>query len=282
MKHPQDKWSRSYEDLLALQSKQLEEWARVLRPEVYADLAAYCRHVNRPVTKTEMESRESLRVYKAGGIHVCPVGFELYQILVERHAFDQSVQYVISSAEQLLKTFSTKPKTHNDTMKEVNKKLGEVLVLLAAIVTALGAEAPSATPAAPEEPTGPTLESIAALAGKKDPKLAAKVLGKFGAELEDGEIKDLDEKDFEKAQAKLEALEDAEGAEEPAAKEDKKAGKSSGKVDLGKLRELAQELITAGKSSQFKKLLSKFDAESLSKLDEKHYYAIYAKMSELA
>jgi hypothetical protein len=276
VKHPLDKWSRNYNDLLTLQTAQLVQWAKVLRPEVYADLEEYCRQTNRPCPAEEMEARQSLRVYKAGGIHICPVGFELYQVLVDRQRFDESIQYVISSSEGLLKTLRN-PKTKIDTMKEVNKKLGEVLVLLASIVSVLGAEAPSAAPA-PEEPSGPTLKSLAALAGKKDPKLAAKVLAKFGAELEDGKISDLDEKDFEKAQSKLEALDDAEGGGD----EEKPKGKATGKVDLEKLRAVAQELITAGKSSGIKKVLSKFDAESLSKLDEKHYDAVHAKLTELA
>lgn len=273
---PLDKWSRDYGALLDRQAKELAVFKTLLRPEVYADLEQYCRSVNQPVTSEVMTVRESLKAYRAGGIHVCPIGSELNLILTDRQRFAEGVEYILRSniavvAQAKEAVVKQKVNYNNQIMKNIATKF----IALAALFTELAIEFKNlkAGGGEGEGSDGPTLESLAELAGKKDPKLVKKVLGKFGAEIDDGTIKDLEESDFAAALEKLEALDDVEGAEEPKGKK--------GEIDLDAVVELAQELITDGKSDDIKKILKKFDAEKVTKLDPKHFAAAHAKFTAL-
>lgn len=74
-----DKYGRDYAKLVALQGEQLAQWKKVLRPEVYAYLAEYCEMIN-----GEAEPyKASVKSYKSGGLHSCPVGSELHHIVME-------------------------------------------------------------------------------------------------------------------------------------------------------------------------------------------------------
>lgn len=265
MTYPLDKWSRDYPTLLAQQLKELQQWCRVLRTEVYADLVTHCRLANRPVTKAEMVERQPLGAYKAGGIHICPVGTELYGLVAVWGTEQHKLSFLDPETEN-----RKRKQQYIDTMKEVNKKLSEVISLLASIVALLPTADGGAEPAAADEPEGVTKKSLAALIAKKDEKLVNKILGKFGAD----NLGELEEKDYEKAHAKIEALDDVSGGD---------GGKDAddGEITLEKIQELAEELITAGKSSEIKKLLGKFDAEKISKMDKKHYKAFHAKLAAL-
>lgn len=265
MKYPPDKWSRDYSELLKLQASQLEQWSKVLRPEVYAELAAYCRDTNQPVAAEALDARASLTSYKAGGIHVCPVGFELHQVLFDRLRYEESIQYVLRS--DMAVVAQAKQVVSKLNINTMNKKIIAQFAIIAAAFTALGEEfanLPAAGAAA--APSGPSKAGLKALAGRKDPKLVTKILSKVGADNTD----EVEDSDLQKVWDKIEALDDVAGG-----------GKSEGgegTIDIEKLREVAQKLITDGKSSVIKKILSKFDSESISKLDEKHYAAVHAKL----
>jgi hypothetical protein len=76
-----DKWSREWDELIALQRAQLEQLETVLKPGVYADLKQWCEQTNRRLTAEEENARLGRAQYTAGGLHVCPVGQELFHYL---------------------------------------------------------------------------------------------------------------------------------------------------------------------------------------------------------
>jgi len=148
--------------------------------------------------------------------------------------------------------------------KEIQKKFEQVSKLFAEIAILLG----SAAVAAPAAEAADPKAALTVLAGKKDPKLVEKILAKFGAD----NIEELDDKDLAKATEKIEALDDVEGGG---------SGDADEEITIEKLRELGQELITDGKADAMKKVLKKFSAESISKLDKKHYADAHAKLLAL-
>jgi hypothetical protein len=71
-----DKFGRNYSALLQLQKLELKQWGRVLRPDVFNDLVEWCEMMNGPA-----EAVPRSPVYRAGGLHSCPVGCEIPQFL---------------------------------------------------------------------------------------------------------------------------------------------------------------------------------------------------------
>lgn len=76
-----DKWNRDWNELLQLQADQLMQLETVLKPEVFADLKAWCDSTNRQLTDDEVRAREGLYRYTRGGLHICAVGQELFHHL---------------------------------------------------------------------------------------------------------------------------------------------------------------------------------------------------------
>lgn len=285
MKYPLDKWSRDYDELLARQALELTWLKTILRPEVHADLEQYCRSVNQPVTKDLMVTRQALNAYRAGGIHVCPVGSELNLILADRKRFHESVEYILrSNATVVAQAKEEALKTRNihkqQIMKNIVKKINAISALFAELATefenlkAVGGEGGGGEDLSPAE-------NLAAVAAKKDPKLVAKILKKAGEDTLEGVADD----DIADILEKIEALDDVEGgggdADEEKGKKGSKDKDEDGPVTLEKIQELAQELITDGKSDDIKKLLKKFGAEKISKMDKKHYDGFFAKLVAL-
>lgn len=74
-----DKFGRDYNTLLKQQTRELQQWKRVLKPEVYEALAGWCEMVNGPCVPLPPGT---LR-YKAGGLHSVPINSELHHFIME-------------------------------------------------------------------------------------------------------------------------------------------------------------------------------------------------------
>lgn len=57
--------------------------------------------------------------------------------------------------------------------------------------------------------------------------------------------------------------------------------KSADRLTLETLREKAMEVLNAGKSTEFKKVLAEFDLKSLSDAKKEDYTALYEKINQL-
>ena len=65
-----DKYGRSMSGLLALQVKELRQWKRTLKPDVYLALTEWCELVNGPMNPHKRS------------LHSCPVGCELHHFIM--------------------------------------------------------------------------------------------------------------------------------------------------------------------------------------------------------
>ncbi len=78
MKPVVDKFGRAYDQLVARQKEELQQWQLLLRPDAYEALSSWCEMTNGPA-EVVVPARGP---YRSGGLHSVPVGQELHHFLM--------------------------------------------------------------------------------------------------------------------------------------------------------------------------------------------------------